>query len=507
MARKMQEAGVEKVEQALGTLGKMQEADVEKVEQAPGDPGNVGALWKSGEANKKWISIQKNVKSFQAQLKPTAASMRKLANAIVKQLDPFLEKGHIILNTVALLNDTSLVMGKLDLIGCIAKDQLEELFTIDDIDLLTITDREHLDLAMILAAAAAKNTVEKFSLWMNALQALAHGFEGKEWKAMSSKLSDDENEVVIDVIEALESVVSYLKDNKVFEAIEKHAIAVEKKVNGLKALKGPLEFPLSKSKLKEIQDEVNKTLIEGQIELGTTTISFGGLKDHLIEIVSERMSKKMDTAMDLMNDKPEELNTAKSKLGAPMDNTIGDELKDFQCCTRRIRTRIMDLRLKLAMASDAMKKAADVMESGMHNGLDEVLTSIGYYVTESSMKSKILSNMGAISSSKNPFDKKPTTKQWAEEEVKDKDEPRLDPEAIKKRLEECKGDLEKHTEDVLDPFKKVPPPPPSPSRSTSPLSPPSPSPFNVNLTPTLALPSGSTTDSARTPHRCRSQIP
>ena len=408
----------------------VQEASAEKVGQA------LDAFWESGGAElstKALSSIKKNVTAFQEQLKPTADGMRKVADAIVQRLDPLLEKGRLILDKVASLDVNSFVMGKLDLIVDIAKGQLEELFTIDEVDLSTITDREHIDLAMDLVATAARGTVGKFKRWENALKALARG----------SPLAT-----------SIESVVGYLVDKGVFEAIQQHAAAVEEKVNGFKEQLNALEDPLSE--LDRIQDEVNATLIEGQLKLGTTTISFGGLKDHLIDMVSEQI----DTAMD----------TAKSKVVALMDDTIGEEVKAFQRCTRRIRTRIVDLQDTLAMISEAVHKAADVMESDMHDGLDEVLGALGqaHKAASSVKKTKMLSNVkGAVSSSMsrvNPFKKnKKEGKSEAREETKEEDGVTEDAStkspdltAIRENFEKCGEALEGHTEMVLGSLNQVP---------------------------------------------------
>jgi len=107
MARKVKEAITEKVSQAQLML-------------------TLGALWESGEggaelSTKALGSIEKHVRTFQAQLKPTADGVRKVADAIVKRLDPLLEKGRVILDKVASLDVNSFVMGKLDLIGDVAK--------------------------------------------------------------------------------------------------------------------------------------------------------------------------------------------------------------------------------------------------------------------------------------------------------------------------------------------------------------------------------------------------
>ena len=451
---------------------KVQEASAEKVGQA------LDVFWESGGAKlstKALSSIKKNVTAFQEQLKPTADGMRKVADAIVKRLDPLLEKGRLILDKVASLDVNSFVMGKLDLIGDIAKGQLEELLTIDDVDLSTITDREQLDFAMDLVVAAAKSTIGNFKRWENALKALARGFEGNAWTATSAMLSAAEGEglstSIKEVIQAVKSVVSYLVDNGVFEAIQRHAIAVEEKVNGLKEQLSASKDPLSE--LNRIQDEVNATLIEGQLKLVTTTISFGDLKDHLMAAVSEQI----DTTM----------HTAKSKLVALMDDTIGDELKAFQRCTRRIRTRIMDLQDTLVTTSEAVKKAADVMESDMHDGLDDVLGAIGQARKHASSvkKTKVLSNVkGAVSSSMsqvNPFKKKKKKgKEEAGEEAKEGDGPTEvantkspDLAAMRNEIMQCEEKLNGHTEMVLGSLNQVPMHaigrgPPTPSHAPSP---------------------------------------
>jgi len=177
-----------------------------------------------------------------------------------------------------------------------------------------------------------------------------------------------------------------------------------------------------------------------------------------------------------------------------MDNTIGDELKKFQRCTQRIRTRIMDLQDALAMISEAVKKAADVMELDMHDGLDDVLGAIEQARKHASPVKKntnLLSNVtGAVSSSMSRVSrfnfftgKKEQGKQEAGEEAKEEDGPTEvanaeipDLAAMRDKIMQCEKKLNGHTEMVLNSLNQVPTPSPSPSPSPAPAPAPSPAP-------------------------------
>ena len=145
----------------------------------------------------------------------------------------------------------------------------------------------------------------------------------------------------------------------------------------------------------------------------------------------------------------------------------------------------MDLQDTLVTTSEAVKKAADVMESDMHDGLDDVLGAIGQARKHASSvkKTKVLSNVkGAVSSSMsqvNPFKKKKKKgKEEAGEEAKEGDGPTEvantkspDLAAMRNEIMQCEEKLNGHTEMVLGSLNQVPmhaigraPPTPSPER-------------------------------------------
>ena len=116
------------------------------------------ALWEGGDAEpsaKVLAALSTNVKSFQERVKPTAEGMRKRINTILSRLDPLLEKGRSIMDKVASLDANAAIMGKIDVVSDVVKDQLEELFKIEHIDLSNITDPEHISIALDHVAAAA----------------------------------------------------------------------------------------------------------------------------------------------------------------------------------------------------------------------------------------------------------------------------------------------------------------------------------------------------------------
>ena len=192
-------------------------------------------------------SIAKGITAVQEQLKPSAKSIREAVNKVVNSLDPLLEKGRVVLDTVASLNPMSQALGKLDVLDDLFKDKLNELFSMKvifssfatdatdttvatdatdakdatdatdatdmnfdgaefKIDLLGIQDtsKENIGLALDHIVTATNGVAAKFKRWSGGLSSFAEGFEG-------------------DVSKPLKTVVKRLDGQKVDEAISNHA--------------------------------------------------------------------------------------------------------------------------------------------------------------------------------------------------------------------------------------------------------------------------------------------
>ena len=433
---------------------------VQKVQEAGAEKAS--ALWEDTGAelsNKALGGVAGHIKSCQERLKPTAEGMRTAANTTATRLAPLLEKARTIMDKVASLDINGFIMGQLDRVSEVVKDQLEELFDLDEIDLSTITDPQDIGIALDHVVAAATAAAARVGRWNGALQALARGFEGNAWEVMSTMLSAAADEgltsSIKDVAKTLKSVVTYVVDSGVLNAVKQHAVVVEEKLGDLKLKLDASNDPLKE--LDKIEGEVNATLFQGQIKVGSTTINFKGLKDHLMAVVCEQI----DAAMG----------EAKAKLGALMDDTIGDELKAFKRCVRRIRTQIMSLQDALAMTVESVLQAADVMDSEMYDAAEDVLRAIGQArkAASSVEKKTVYSKVkGSVSSSvsrvsrANPFKRKKKQGDATEEKVKEVEEGAVaeeengaDVSAAKEKFKQCEEKLEVQTRVVLDSLDQV----------------------------------------------------
>lgn len=240
----------------------------------------------SKSSRKALTAMEGSVEALRERMAPSAKTIRNIVDSTTARLGPLLDKAVAILGRVASLNPASLVLAKLDLIGDIAKKKLDEVLTIDEIDLTTIAKPtpERVGTALDLVALAARNIEGGVKQLERSLLTMSGGVAVASDLGLSSK-----------VTEVIDTIKGYLSKHEVCDVVAKHAKSVEDKVRQLKS-----DLTISDGTVQDVasvQEQISDILLNGKIELNDEiTISFGELKDHIKGVVSAEIDNAKESA-------------------------------------------------------------------------------------------------------------------------------------------------------------------------------------------------------------------
>ena len=195
---------------------------MQKVQEGGGE--KFSSSW-GGASSKALGAMEKFIKFKLSILKPAAASLRTLVEGrLMSRLYPLLEKGRAMIDKVGSLDVNSFVMGRLDAVMCVVKEQLSELFEVEEVGLTRLAEPVHILAALDHVSAAARGVMGRFRRWEGALKALAQGFKGHTWEGMREVLAAAGLTGALEqVVHAVTATIRFLSEDGVADAVEGYA--------------------------------------------------------------------------------------------------------------------------------------------------------------------------------------------------------------------------------------------------------------------------------------------